>query len=89
MEVRWERVLEPGSRAAECSTPHGADMGAVGWMEEEDLREQAGDMKRIWQVRRVGAADGHTCMNENGVIYSELNQELLKDAVDVVGGGGW
>lgn len=47
MEVRWERVLEPGSRAAECSTPHGADMGAVGWMEEEDLREQAGDMKRI------------------------------------------
>lgn len=27
-------------------------------------------------------------MNENGVIYSELNQELLKDAVDVVGGVG-
>lgn len=31
---------------AECSTPHGAEMGAEGWMEEEDLRERAGDMKR-------------------------------------------
>lgn len=48
MEVWWERVLEPGSRAAECSTPHGAEMGTEGWMEEEeDLREQAGDMERI------------------------------------------
>lgn len=27
-------------------------------------------------------------MNKNVVIYSELNQELLKDGVDVVGGGG-
>lgn len=26
-------------------------------------------------------------MNGNVVIYSEMNQELLKDAVDVVGGG--
>lgn len=47
MEVRWERVLEPGSRAAEWSTPHSAEMGAEGWMEEKDLTEQAGDMKRI------------------------------------------
>lgn len=61
-------------------------MGAVGWMEGEDLREQAGAMKRSWQVRRVGAVDGHKCMNQNVVIYSELNQELLKDSVDVVGG---
>lgn len=26
MEVRRERVLELGSRVAECSTPHGAEM---------------------------------------------------------------
>lgn len=41
-------------------------------------------MKRIWQVCWVEAVDGHKCIKENVVMYSELDQELLKDGGDVV-----
>lgn len=42
--VRWERVTECGSRAAEILAPHGAEVveGTVRWMEEEDLTERDG-----------------------------------------------
>lgn len=41
-----ENAPEPWSGAAEASTPHGAEERKR-WMEEEDLREQAGpEMRR-------------------------------------------
>ena len=47
----------------------------------------SGDVKRSWQVRRE-AAHGHKCINENGVMHSDQEQESLRDEVMVEEGGG-
>lgn len=85
-EARQERVPELGSRVAECSTPHGAEMvrgnreadGAGG----SEATGWSGDVKSSWQVRRE-AVDGHKCINENAVMSSDQEQESLRY------GGGW